>query len=234
MIVTEMKPAEEITKSLAGRKCVFILCCGGCPEGYESGGLARGRELGETLRAAGKQVAGVAEIEFLCNKALSGIKLGRQAALADADAILVVSCGIGVQAVSAMSDVPALPAMNTISMGARQGLWPSGERCGQCGDCLLAQTGGICPITSCSKSLVNGTCGGTNDGKCEVDPGKPCGWLEIYKRLKAQGRTDELRKLNPARDYRNYAFPEAKRGTILYALEVAEKEEEAESEGTPK
>lgn len=234
MIVTEMKPAEEITKSLAGRKGVLVLCCGGCPEGYKTGGLARGQELGETLKAAGNKVAGVAEIEFLCNKALSGIKLGRQAALADADAILVLSCGIGVQAVSAMSDVPALPAMNTVSMGARQGLWPSGERCGQCGDCLLAQTGGICPITACSKSLVNGTCGGTNDGKCEVDPGKPCGWLEIYKRLEAQGRTDELRKPNPARDHRNYEFPEAKRATVLYALEVAEKEEEAEAEGTAK
>jgi hypothetical protein len=233
MIVTEMKPAEEISGMLEGAKSVFVLCCGGCPEGCESGGLAKGRELAASLAEQGKEVTGTAEIEFLCNKALSGIKLGRHGeALGASDAILILSCGIGVQAVAAMSDIPALPAMNTISMGARQGLWPGAERCRQCGDCMLDVTGGICPITSCSKSLVNGTCGGTNDGMCEVDPGKPCGWLEIYKRLDSLGRTDAYRKFRPPRDHRKYEFPEAKRHTVLYALEVAEAEEAAADSGS--
>jgi hypothetical protein len=230
MIVTEMKSADEIAGMLAGAERVFVLCCGGCPQGHQSGGLARGRELADSL--SGVEVTGVAEIEFLCNKALSGIKLNRQGeALARSDAVLVLSCGIGVQAVAAMSDVPALPAMNTVSLGDRQGLWPGAERCRQCGDCVLDATGGVCPITSCSKSLVNGTCGGTKDGMCEVDPGKPCGWLQIYQRLAALGRTDRYGEARPPRDHRNYDFPEARRRSRLYALEFAEEEEAAGEAG---
>jgi hypothetical protein len=234
MIVTEMKPAEEIAGMLEGLKSAFVLCCAGCPEGYESGGMAKGQELAESLKGGGVTATGVAEIEFLCNKVLSGIKLGRKGdALAKSDAILVLSCGVGVQAVAGMSDVPVLPAMNTVSMGDRQGLWPGSERCRQCGDCMLDATGGICPITTCSKSLINGTCGGTNDGKCEVDPGKPCGWLEIYKRLEATGRTGQYAGARPPRDYRKYDFPEAKRRTMLYALEI-EEAEGAAAEGAEK
>ena len=175
MIVTEMKPTGEILEMLGREKSVFVLCCGGCPEGFQSGGLARGEELAAALRAGGKEVAGVAEIEFLC----------------------------------------------TISMGARQGLWAGEERCGQCGDCLLDRTGGICPVTACSKSLVNGTCGGTNDGQCEVDSHRPCGWLRIYERLRDLGRVESLKSFNAPRDHRKFDFPEARRKTVLWALEVA-------------
>lgn len=233
MIVTEMKPLEDIAAMLADRKGVFILCCGGCPEGFKSGGLGKGLELAAELGARGVKAVGVAEVEFLCNKALAGIRLQRQAErLRGADAILVLSCGVGVQAVGNMANLPALPAMNTVSMGGRQGLWPGAERCQQCGDCLLDVTGGICPITSCSKSLVNGTCGGTKDGHCEVDKRRPCGWLLIYQRLAALGRTDLLRRLNAPRDHRKFDFPEARRGTILYALEFAEQEPAASTKGT--
>ena len=99
---------------------------------------------------------------------------------------------------------------------------------------MLDRTGGICPITACSKSLVNGTCGGTKNGNCEVDSRRPCGWLLIYKRLEALGRTRELLKMNPARDHRKYDFPEAKRRTVLYALEVAAEEEAAGAEAKSK
>jgi len=222
MIVTEMKPTEEILEMLGRERGVFVLCCGGCPEGFQSGGLARGEELAAALRAGGKEVAGVAEIEFLCNKALAGVKLNRQVErVRAAGAILVVSCGIGVQAVGNIADFPAYPAMNTISMGARQGLWAGEERCGQCGDCLLDRTGGICPVTACSKSLVNGTCGGTNDGQCEVDSRRPCGWLRIYERLRDLGRVESLKFFNAPRDHRKFDFPEARRNTVLWALEAA-------------
>jgi len=239
MIVTEMKPITKIARMLKGHKSVFIVCCGGCPEGHKSGGLGKGLELAAMVGAKGVKATGVTEIEFLCNKALAGIKLQRRAKeLGGAQAILVVSCGIGVQAVGNMTDLNALPAMNTISMGARQGLWPGEERCQQCGDCVLDRTGGICPLTACSKSLVNGTCGGTKEGHCEVDSRRPCGWYLIYKRLEAQGRTKALLTMTPARDHRKFDFPEAKRRSILYALEAAAEEEAApaaaKSEGVKK
>lgn len=232
MIVTEMKPLEEILGMLSGERGVFVLCCGGCPEGFGSGGLEKGRALADALRAKGVSVAGVEAIEFLCNKALAGVKLNRSiASLRAADSILVVSCGVGVQAVGNVADFPVHPAMNTVSMGARQGLWPGEERCRQCGECLLDRTGGLCPITTCSKSLVNGTCGGTKDGMCEVDSRRPCGWLKIYQRLAALGRTDKLAALNAPRDHRKYDFPEARRKTVLWALEVAEEEAAEAQEG---
>jgi hypothetical protein len=239
MIVTKMKDLKKIARMVQGQKGVFIVCCGGCPEGFKSGGLGKGLELAALVAERGVQATGVAEIEFLCNKALAGIKLARHAEeLRGAGAVLVVSCGIGVQAVGNMADLPALPAMDTVSMGDRQGLWPGAERCRQCGSCMLDRTGGICPITACSKSLVNGTCGGTKNGNCEVDSRRPCGWLLIYKRLEALGRTRELLKMNAPRDYRKYDFPEAKRRSVLYALEFAEQEEAAsagaKSEGAKK
>ncbi|MBN1773665.1 MAG: methylenetetrahydrofolate reductase C-terminal domain-containing protein [Deltaproteobacteria bacterium] len=227
MIVTEMKPVDEILGMIEGEKGVFILCCGGCPEGYKSGGLSKGKDLAEAVGAKGVTVTGVAEIEFLCNKALAGVKLNRsREALRGADSILVVSCGVGVQAVGNVADFPVHPAMNTVSMGGRQGLWPGEERCHQCGDCLLDRTGGLCPITTCSKSLVNGTCGGTKEEHCEVDPKRPCGWLKIYQRLAALGRAECLKALNAPRDHRKYDFPDARRSTVLWALEVAAEETE--------
>jgi hypothetical protein len=115
--------------------------------------------------------------------------------------------------------------MNTVCMGDYQGLWPSEERCAECGDCLLAHTGGLCPITLCAKSLVNGQCGGTgNDGSCEVSKDRRCGWHMIYERLKSLGRLDNMRGLQTPRDYRKRDISDANRRTIRWALEMSEQE----------
>jgi len=179
------------------------------------------------LAGAGIEVTGTALVDMICNKAVVGIKLGR---LVDrvraAEAILVGSCGVGVQAVGNMIGRLAVPAMNTICMGDYQGLWPSEERCAECGECLLAYTGGLCPITLCAKSLVNGPCGGTgDDGSCEVSPERPCGWHMIYERLKRLGRVDDLRRFQSPRDYRKREISDANRRTIRWALEIAEQQE---------
>jgi len=235
MNLTAAKPIEEILGSLEGDAKVLILACGGCPLGCETATPAQVDELSKKLQESGKEVTGVVTVDFACNKALVGIKLGRNAdAVMAADSILVMSCGVGVQAVGNMVGKRVVPGMNTISQGgqrglAAQGIWPSSERCGECGDCLLAVTGGICPITTCSKSLVNGACGGTNDGKCEVSPDRDCGWFLIYQRLKELGRLDDLRKLNKPRDFSKRDFPDAMRRTIRYALEVDEEAAEAET-----
>jgi len=226
MNATEPKPVEEILESLADASSVFLVGCTGCPVGCDVGGQAWIDEMTASLTGAGKTVAGGCLIELLCNKALVGIKLGRHAeAVLGADAVLVGACGVGVQAVGNMVASRAVPALDTICLGHYQGLWPGEERCGECGECLLAYTGGLCPITLCAKSLVNGQCGGTgDDGACEVSKEHPCGWKLIYDRLKELGRLDDMRRLNKPCDYRKRTVSDDVRATARYALEVAEED----------
>jgi hypothetical protein len=226
MNATERKPNDEILKSLEGAAKVFILGCQGCPIGCETGGPPWLKEMADLATGAGKQVTGSALIDMICNKAIVGIKLGRVVQqLAAADAILVGSCGVGVQAVGNMIGRRAVPAMNTISMGEYQGLWPSEERCGECGECVLAYTGGLCPVTLCAKGLINGQCGGTGfDNSCEVSRDHPCGWHLIYDRLKSLGRLDDMRRLQTPRDSRKRDISDANRRTIRWALEMADQE----------
>lgn len=227
MILTERKPADEIVAGVGDK--VFMVGCCGCPEGCDTGGPARLNELAGELESAGKTVLGRIEIDFLCNKALVGIRLGRHAkGFADADTLLVVSCGIGVQAVGNMTDGSVFPALNTISVGGSQGLFPSNERCRECGDCLLGITGGLCPVTLCAKGLVNGQCGGANEGLCEVGDGRPCGWELIYKRCEELGTLDQLKRFIEPRDHSKQDIPEKLRTTVRWALEYEETAEEAE------
>lgn len=202
MIINLPKPIEEIKEMLADFKNVFILGCGGCPIGCDSGGPPRLNDVKRELSDSGKIISGTQIIDFLCNKALVGAQLRYQIYnLKNSDAILVVSCGVGVQATAAMIDLPVLPANNTFNNQGMQGLWPSVERCDGCGDCVLYFTGGICPQTVCPKGLMNGPCGGTNNGKCEVDKNKDCAWTLIYRRLEKQGRLDKIKEIHDPRDF---------------------------------
>jgi len=234
MNLTSPKPVESILRSLDGDRKVFILACGGCPLGCETATPVQVEQTANALTQSGKDVTGTLAVEFICNKALVGIRLGRNIdRVMAADAILVLSCGVGVQAIGNIVERRVVPGLDTVSQGglcgvAVQGIWPSHERCAQCGACLLDRTGGLCPITLCSKSLVNGTCGGTNKGKCEVSPERDCGWFLIYQRLKSLGRLDDLKKINDARDFSKYDFPDAMRRTMWYALEVDEEAVQAE------
>jgi len=234
MNATERKPNEEVLEALDGATTVFILGCKGCPVGCDTGGEPWVAEMTTVLGDDGKTVIGHMLVDMLCNKAGVSIRLGRHRdALSQADAILVGSCGVGVQSVSNMVGRLAVPAFNTICMGDYQGLWPSAERCAECGDCMLARTGGLCPITLCSKSLVNGICGGTgDDGTCEVTPDMPCGWRLIYERLEALGRLDDYQQMQVPKDFRKRQISDAYRKTVRWALEQSEQDEaEAEAAG---
>jgi len=226
MNVTERKPVEELLDSLAGVERVFLVACQGCPVGCETGGRPWLDELTATLSEAGKEVTGSSAIDMICNKASVGSRLIRHAGqLERAQAVVVGSCGVGVQAVGNMVGRLAVPAMDTVCMGDYQGLWPSQERCAECGQCMLAQTGGLCPITLCAKSLVNGTCGGTgDDGSCEVTSARRCGWQMIYERLESLGRIDDLKRFQSPRDFSKRAISDARRAGIYWALEVDEEE----------
>jgi len=220
MVVNIPKPDSEILEILSDYNRIFIVACGGCPVGCKSGGMERVEELSMLLKGNGKNVTGSVEIDFLCNKPLVGSRLLYSLPkLKQAEAVLVVSCGIGVQSTGNVLDIPALPANDTLSSQGMQGLWPSNERCAGCGTCYLAFTGGICPITTCSKSLINGMCGGQHDGKCEVEKNRDCGWNLIYNRLKELGKLDNLKKIPKLRDYRKMDVPDSERTTTRWALE---------------
>ena len=220
MIVSREKTKEEIAELLKNEKNIFLVACGGCAEVCETGNSDALEKRKKELKEMGKEVTGSVEIDFLCNSELAALKLARSSSQKDAsDAVLVLSCGIGVQAVASVSGKPTYPSDNTISMEGVQGLWPGDERCAQCGDCLLGYTGGICPFTACTKGLTNGPCGGAKDGVCEVQKGKVCGWQKIYERLKSTGRLANLDEIKTGRKFSNMISEEKDRKSILYSLD---------------
>jgi hypothetical protein len=198
MLRSEQKPLTEILEALKGEEGIFILGCDGCAQASHTGGEPQVREMKGLLEGAGKKITGYTVIDFLCEKALVASRLRPQEAqVMEADALLVLTCGVGVQAVAQMVKRPVRAACNTISLGGARGEWQGTERCVECGNCLLNYTGGICPLTACSKGLRNGACGGASKGKCEVSPEKPCGWEQIYERLREIGRLDQLKTFIP-------------------------------------
>jgi len=190
MLITQLKSKDEIL-SLAGGKTV-IISCEGCKEVYFP--EAEAAELYKELLAGGVALA-VVETDYICNPDNLELYLQKHMGSIDAaDTILVFSCGVGVQTVSArFVGMPIFAACDTCPLPGHQGVTPLEYDCDQCGECYLNNTGGICPITACSKSLVNGQCGGAKDGKCEVDKDMECGWDRIYRRLEKLELLDALR-----------------------------------------
>ena len=226
MLVSELKLWEEILGYLNGENKIFIVGCKGCAEVCQTGGEPQVLEMKQKLERAGKTVTGCTVVDFLCDKALVKLRLkNREDEVMAADSLLVMTCGIGVQATAAVVDKVTHPACNTLNLGGARGEWRGSERCRECGDCLLDITGGICPLTACSKSLINGSCGGAKDGKCEVEPDiRDCGWHLIYERLKKLNRLDKLKEVVPPKAYSKMEPPKRLRSTIMWALEQQEKE----------
>ena len=220
MILSEQKPFEEILSYLEGEDNIFILGCNGCAQSSGSGGPLQVAEMKQKLEEAGKNITGTNVIDFLCEKALVKSRMRTKAdSVNAADSILVMTCGLGVQAVAATTNKPCHPACNTMNLGGSRGEWPGAERCIECGDCLLEYTGGICPLTSCTKGLINGACGGASAGRCELSKDRECGWEVIYHRLKATNRLEQLNKLITPKDW-SKAQPDLEtRATSRYAME---------------
>lgn len=199
--ITEQKPLEEVMQSLNQCKSVYLIGCGSCATMLHTGGKSEVLAMKDKLEADGKKVIGWMVIPTACDT-LTKDALGEDAeAIRSTDCILVMSCAFGVQTVSLYSDKAVYPALNTLFIGKEESPGYFTEVCAQCGNCLLAQTAGICPLVRCAKSLLNGPCGGSVEGKCEIDPDIPCAWQLIIDRLAALGQLNKLEEIAPPRDW---------------------------------
>ncbi len=196
MLITERKSKETIESLATGK--VFIINCHGCKEIHFPEA-----EANELQKGLGDKVTGILTTDYICNAENLPIRLEKfQAAIEAADAILVFSCGVGVQTVAEHFPAKRVYACcDTYALPGFQGVTPLEHDCKQCGQCYLNITGGICPITACSKSLLNGQCGGAKNGMCEVDPNMECGWERIVRRLTQVGRLDALKCPVQLRNY---------------------------------
>jgi len=199
--ITEQKPFEEITTVLSGVETVYLIGCGTCATMLHTGGKSEVLAMKDKLEAAGKKVTGWMVIPTVCDTLTKEALSENAETIKTADCILVMSCAFGVQTVSLYSDKPVYPALNTLFIGKEESPGYFIEVCAQCGNCLLAQTAGICPLVRCAKSLLNGPCGGSVEGKCEIDPDIPCAWQLIIDRLTSLGQLDKLEEIEPPRDW---------------------------------
>jgi len=204
MIVGEQKPLEELKEAVADYESILILGCGTCVTVCFAGGEKEVGVLASSLRMATKidgqeKAFDEATVQRQCEWEFLDV-IGDQ--ITKHDLVLSMACGIGVQAiVERFPEANVAPAVNTTFLGLPEehGLWT--ERCAACGECVLHRTAGICPIARCAKSLLNGPCGGSQNGKCEIDPEVACAWQLIYERLLAQGRLDEMLEIIPVKDW---------------------------------
>ena len=205
--ITQQKSEEEILRLLEGLGRVFIIGCGTCVTLTHTGGEPEVEAMKERLSDKGKLITGGVVLPVACDNltgdALS--KYGQQ--IAQADVLFIMTCAFGVQTVARQLKKLVVPALDTLFIGKETALGQFDEICLQCGACILGETGGICPVTSCHKGLVNGPCGGTNNGKCEIDSSKDCAWTLIYNRLKELGTLDAMRRFQQPRNHQGEPKP---------------------------
>ena len=186
-----LKSEAELTQMLKAADDLFVIVCGKCFKKLHD---EAADDLGAFLKlaeAAGKNITGIATPDFLCNKTKAESKL--MAMIPEtAKTIFVVSCGLGIQTVASLAGIPVFAACDSLNYTGHHGMAITDKACEACAQCYLNMTGGICPIVDCSKSLINGQCGGAKDGKCEVCADHACAWEQIHQRLAAQGRLSEL------------------------------------------
>jgi ferredoxin len=205
MIIAEQKTLDEIKSLVGNAQNVLVVGCGTCVTVCFAGGTREAAILAASLRMSSKLDG--------YEKSVQDVTVQRQCEweyldeianqVKEVDLIVSLGCGIGVQAIAEhFPDAWVVPGLNTSFMGlpTEQGVWM--ERCAACGDCVLGLTGGICPIARCSKSLLNGPCGGSEDGHCEISPEVPCAWQLIYDRLSSMDKLDALLELQLPKNWR--------------------------------
>ena len=198
----KLKSNDELTSLLADKDNLFIIACNKCFKEFETVDEPDCGEFEKLAAEQGKTVTGSAKVDFLCNKIQTEKKL-QDMIPEGTENVFVISCGLGIQTVADLAGKPVFAASNSLNYRGHHGMALTERSCDACAQCYLNITGGICPIVDCSKSLINGQCGGAKNGKCEVDSNKDCAWEKIYQRLEKQGRLEEF--LNEPVQIRDYS-----------------------------
>ncbi len=206
MIITQKKPLEELLAMLEGVRKVAIVGCANCAAACQTGGEKEVQEMKALLEERGLEVVATVVPQECCHRMLVK-KETKVLRACGAEAIVGMACGDGVQTVADNIPLPIYPANNTLFLGQVERVGIFHEYCRMCGDCVLGETGGICPITKCAKSLVNGPCGGQKNGKCEVNPGNDCAWIQIYNRMAALGQEDKFFTTRKTKVHGANAYP---------------------------
>lgn len=199
--ITRQKPFEEIMGLLDEYTRVFLIGCGTCTTLCRTGGMPEVLEMTSRLRGTNKVITGHMIIPVACDELSHEAMEEHREATSESEALLIMTCAYGVQTLARQTKTPVIPALDTLFVGKEMGLGRFDEICTQCGSCVLGLTGGICPVTACHKGLLNGPCGGTNNGMCEINPDKDCAWTLIYTRLKEQGKLDLMRQYQGLRNH---------------------------------
>ena len=198
----KLKKKDELESLLADKDNLFIIACNKCFKEFETIDEPECGELEKLAAECGKTVVGSARVDFLCNKTQTERKM-QDLIPEGTENVIVISCGLGIQTIADLADKPVYAASNSLNYTGYHGMALTERKCDACAQCYLNITGGVCPIVDCSKSLVNGQCGGAKNGKCEVDSSKDCAWEKIYRRLEKQGRLEEF--LNQPIQLRDYS-----------------------------
>lgn len=186
MIVTKKKDSEGIFNLVKDFKRIIIIGCGDCATLCNTGGINEVDELRQILTKKGKDIVYTSVIDTACDQRL--VKLELRKFPKDYDCIISLSCGSGTQAISDLVSKPVFPGNDTMHIGVTKRIGSFEQMCSSCGECIVGEYAGICPITRCTKSLLNGPCGGSYEGKCEIDNKKDCAWQLIFDKLKEQNR----------------------------------------------
>ena len=197
-----LKTEQELVSALAGLDRIFVISCNKCFKEFDEIPEPECDAFVELAMAQGKTVTGTARLDFLCNKTQTAKALG-DLIPENTEAVVVISCGLGIQTVADLIALPVVAACDSINYTGHHGMALTKKACDACAQCYLNITGGICPIVDCSKSLLNGQCGGAKNGKCEISPDKDCAWQKIQERLASQGRLEEL--INQPIQLRDYS-----------------------------
>ncbi len=211
MIITEQKNFDEISKHLKKGEKIFIVGCGECSTVCKTGGEKEVLDIKKKLESAGFIVSGYAIPQAPCIAAELKRSLSKHSAeISSADSYLLLSCGLGVQSLidNANIDLDVHVGCNTLFAGT---VSPDSriffEACSACGDCILEYTGGLCPVTQCPKGILNGPCGGMEDGKCELDKERDCIWVTIYRRLEQKNKLELFERFYEAKDFSKHKKP---------------------------
>ena len=211
MIISQQKPLDELLSSLREYKKIFLVGCGECATACKSGGEPEILKMKQDLEAAGKVIVGWCIPSAPCVAAKLKTELAKNIkALDQAEAVLVLACGLGVQSFkdNDRMNLAVFSACNTLFGAVMDDRGNFFEKCSMCGECILDETAGICPITLCPKSLLNGPCGGVNKGKCEVDSDKDCAWVLIYKELEKNKKLESLKEIRGPKDFKKTTKPQ--------------------------